>query len=190
MKIASQISAQLIGRPDVGEVSPITGWFSAELFDSEGNLKWRDEFPNTVVTAGKNIMQNTLFAGAGYTVTGPYMGMIALTGFSAIDVTDTMASHPGWREAGGTNPPQYTAPRATCAFGAAAGGVIALSSVASFSFTAAGTVKGGFIALGTGASPTIDSAGGTLFSAGLFTGGDRLVAINDVLNISYSCTLA
>ena len=189
MKITSQFGAQLIGAPGIGEESPIIGWFTAELFDSAGRLKWRDKFPNTVVTVGKNILLNTLFTGSAYTVNGPFMGMIALTSFSAIAASDTMASHPGWLEAGGTNAPQYNAPRPTSVFAAASGGVISLSTPTSFTFSANGTVKGGFITLGPGASATIDSTGGVLFSAGLFTGGDRTVAINDVLNISYSCTL-
>jgi hypothetical protein len=43
--------------------------------------------------------------------------------------------------------------------------------------------------LGTGALSTIDNTAGTLFSAGLFTGGDKVVANLDTVNVSWSATL-
>lgn len=155
----------------------------------DGVVIWEDEFPNLVTNVGKNLILDQALGGSGYTVTGPFMGLIALTSYSAIAAGDTMASHAGWLEAGGANAPAYTAPRKTAAFSAAAAGVKALSSALSFTFTSAGTVKGAFLVTGSGAVSTIDSTAGTLLSAGLFTGGDRLVAINDVLNVSWQLSI-
>ena len=154
----------------------------------DGVVIHREEFANTVVTVGKNLMLDTALAGAAYTVTGPYLGLISSVGFSAIAAGDTMSSK-GWTEAGGANAPAYTAPRKTAAWSAAAAGAKALSAALSFTFTGAGTVKGAFLVYGTGAVATIDSTAGVLFSAGLFSGGDRTVANTDILNVSYSVSL-
>jgi hypothetical protein len=100
-----------------------------------------------------------------------------------------MASHGTWTEAGTTNAPTYTGPRKTCAWSAAAAGSKALSAALSFAITGTGTVKGCFIVLGSGAVSTIDSTAGTLYSAGLFTGGDKAVVNTDTLNVTYTASL-
>jgi hypothetical protein len=185
----ASIGASLVRRGELEEPMHAIGRFIAECYDKDGNLKWQDEFPNTVVVVGKNHMLNTEFAGSSYSVTGPFMGLISSSSFSAISTADTMASHAGWLEAGNANPPTYTSPRKTAVYSSASAGAIALSAALSFGITGTGTVKGGFITLGSGAVSTIDNTSGTLFSAGLFTGGDRAVVNLDTLNISWSCSL-
>ena len=150
--------------------------------------KWVDVFPNTVTTVGKNLAFNTFLAGSAYTVTGPYMGLIGATPTTVIG--DTMTSHAGWTEVGGVNAPQYTAPRKTVAWNAASGGSISNSTALTFSIiTTAGTVGGAFICYGSGAVSTIDNTGGTLWSAGAFTGGNRAVNPGDTLTVSYSVSM-
>jgi hypothetical protein len=100
-----------------------------------------------------------------------------------------MASHAGWLEAGGANAPTYTGNRKTAAWSAASGGSKALSAVLSFAITGSGTVKGCFLVFGTGAVSTKDDTNGVLYSAGLFSGGDKTVAIGDTLNVSYTASL-
>ena len=165
------------------------GIFTVECFDAEGNLKWQEIFPNTVVTVGKNLALDTFLAGAAYTVTGPFIGLISSVSFSAISAADTMTSHSGWLEAGNANAPTYGAPRKTVAWSAASAGAKAFSSPAVFSMTGTGTVKGAFIVFGAGALSTIDNTAGTLWSAGLFTGGDKIVGNGDVLNINYMVSM-
>lgn len=165
------------------------GIFSVECLDTDGNVKWRDTFPNTVVTVGKNSMLDNFLAGSAFTQTGPFMGLISSTSYSAIAAADTMSSHAGWLEAGNANAPTYTSPRKTCAWSSASAGAKALSAALSFAITGSGTIKGAFITLGTGALSTIDNTAGTLFSAGLFTGGDRAVVNTDTVNVSYSVSL-
>jgi hypothetical protein len=166
----------------------LRGRFIARCFDKTGALKWDDGFPNTVVTVGKNAALDAFLAGSGYTVTGPYMGLISSVGYSAINAADTMSSHAGWNEAGsGANYPLYTAPRKTCAWNAASGGSKALSAALTFAIiTTGGTVKGVFLVFGSGALSTIGNTSGTLLSAGLFTGGDKILDVGDTLQISYS----
>lgn len=181
--------AALVRNSGHTEEANATGIFVAECFDKNGKLKWRDTFKNTVTTVGKNLALDTFLAGSGYTVVGPYMGLISSTSYSAISAADTMASHAGWLEAGNANTPTYTSPRKTAAWSAAGSGSKALSAALSFAITGTGTVKGCFLVFGTGAVTTIDNTSGTLYSAGLFTGGDKAVVNTDTLNVSYTASL-
>lgn len=149
---------------------------------------WTDEFDNVVATVGKNYALDAYLQTAA-TIVGPFMGLISLTSFTAVAAADTMASHAGWLEAGGVNAPTYTAPRKTAAWSAATAGSKSLSAALSFAMTGSGTVKGCFIVLGTGALSTLDNTAGTLYSAGLFTGGDQPVVNGNTLNVSYSASL-
>lgn len=171
------------------EAAEAHGTYYVECIGPDGNVKWTDVIDNTVATVGKNLALDTYLAGSAYTVVGPFMGLISSTSFSAIVAGDTMASHAGWLEAGNANAPTYTAPRKTAAWSAASSGSKALSAALSFAITGTGTVKGCFMAFGSGAVSTIDSTAGTLYSAGLFTGGDKVVANLDTLNVSYTASL-
>lgn len=171
------------------ETANATGVFTAECIGPDGKVKWQDQFPNTVTTVGKNLALDTYLAGSSYTVTGPYMGLISSTSYSAISAADTMSSHAGWLEAGNANAPTYTSPRKTAAWSSASSGSKALSSALSFSITGSGTVKGCFLVYGSGAVTTIDNTSGTLYSAGLFSGGDKVVSNGDTLNVSYTASL-
>ena len=156
----------------------------------DGKLKWRDTIENVVATVGKNLALDTFLAGAAYTVTGPYMGLISSTSYSAVAAGDTMASHAGWLEAGGANAPTYTGNRKTAVWSAAASGSKALSAALSFAITGTGTVKGAFLCYGSGALNTKDNTAGTLWSAGTFThrrqgGGQRRHAQRELLNVAY-----
>lgn len=170
------------------------GWFVARCLDRHGKLRWQDEFPNVVCTEGKNLALDTYLAGAAYTVTGPFMGLISSVGYTAVAAADTAAQingSNGWKEAGsGVNFPLYTTPRKTCAWSAAAAGSKSLSAALSFPIiTTGGTVKGCFLVFGTGAVSTIADTNGKLYSAGLFTGGDKVVSPGDTIQVSYTTSL-
>lgn len=167
----------------------IKGKYEVWCVGPDGKIKWHDTIDNVVATVGKNLALDTFLAGAAYTVTGPFMGLISSTSFSAVAAADTMASHAGWLEAGNANAPTYTAPRKTAVWAVAAAGAKALSAALPFLITGSGTIKGCFIAYGAAAVSTIDSALGTLLSAGLFSGGDKVVSNGDTVNVSYTLTL-
>lgn len=151
---------------------------------------WKDTIHNVVTTVGKNYALDTFLAGSGFTVVGPYLGLISSVSYTTGPAAaDTMASHGGWTEAGGTNAPTYTAPRKTAVWSAASAGSKSLSAALSYAITSSGTVKGCFLVTGTGALSTIDNTAGTLYSAGTFTGGDKIVASGDTLNVSYTGSL-
>ena len=107
------------------------------------------------------------------------------TGSPTANAADTMASHAGWTEAGLANAPIYSqTSRPAAAWSAASAGSKAFSAALTYSITTAGTVKGCFLTTVS----TKDGTLGTLYSAGLFTGGDRVVANLDTLNVSYTAS--
>ena len=56
--------------------------------------KWDNLAPNVVTTVGGNLALDTYLAGSGYTVTGPFMGLIGAVSYTGVPVIgDTMASH-------------------------------------------------------------------------------------------------
>ena len=144
---------------------------------------WVDEIPNVVSTVGKNLTLDTVLAGSAYTASV----VMGLKGIGTAVAGDTMASHGAWTEVGGANAPAYSGNRPVPAFSAANAGVKQTSTAAAFTFTSGGTVAGCFICLA--GSATKDSTAGTLLSAGDFSGGNKVVASTDVLNVTYSLAL-
>src|SRR5215211_2095598 len=188
---AAAATAALVRGGGVHEAAEATGVYTVECIRN-GEVVWREEVCNTVMTEGKNVALDAYLAGAAYTVTGPFMGLISSVGFSAIAAADTaaqLAGTNGWREAGGGNAPTYTGNRKTAAWNAAAAGAKALSAALSFAISGGGTVKGAFLIYGTGALNTKDDTNGKLYSAGLFSGGDRAVLNGDTINVSYTASL-
>jgi hypothetical protein len=178
------------------ENSAITGKYAVKCVDANGGIKWEDSIDNVVCTLGKNVMLDAALAGSGYSVVGPFMGLISSVSYGAGPAaSDTMASHPGWYEAGYSSYyPLYqvggNTNRATCTWSSASGGSKALSSALSFSIvTTGGTVEGCFIVYGTGAVNTIGDTNGTLYSAGVFSGGAKTVGVGDTLQVSYTTSL-
>jgi len=165
------------------------GRYEIECIGADGKLKWRETIDNVVCTAGKNLALDSFLAGSGYTVTGPFLGLISSVSYTAVAAADTMTSHAGWLEAGLANLPTYTGNRKTAPFSAAASGSKALSAAQSFGITAAGTVKGAFLCFGTGAVATKDDTGGVLLSAGAFASGDQVVINGDTLNVNWALAL-
>lgn len=136
-----------------------------------------------IATAGTTGSTLNFFVGIGLTITTITGGTLTTT--SGTRIGDTMASHANWVEAGtASNFPLYSqGTRPAAAWSAAAGAVKALSASLLFSIvTTGGTVQGAFLTT----VATIGGATGTLFSAGSFTGGAKVVAPGDSLNVSYS----
>ena len=181
--------ASVIRGSGLGESADAHGRYEIECIGADGKLKWREIIDNVVQTVGKNLALDTFLAGSAYTVTGPYMGLISSTSYTAVAAGDTMASHAGWLEAGGANAPTYSGNRKTAVWSAASAGAKALSAALSFAITSSGTVKGAFVCYGSGASATKDNTSGTLWSAGTFSTGDKAVVNGDTLNCNYSTSL-
>ena len=171
----------------------MAGVYHVECRDSEGNLKWTEEFPNLVNAVGKELMLDTLLRGTSYSVTGPFLGLISGSG-STFSASDTMASHSGWTEFA-----NYTvggsAVRGTAVFAAASStgstpSNVTTSAATAITYTitgAGGTVGGCFLVLGSGASSTINNTSGTLYSAGNFTTA-KITTAGDTVSVTYSTT--
>ena len=91
----AEISLQAGAASD--EKLSIDGFYHVVCRDEAGNVKWEEGFPNLVNAIGKQLMLNTLLQGSSYTVTGPYLGLIATTS-PTFTAADTMTSHSGWTE--------------------------------------------------------------------------------------------
>jgi hypothetical protein len=164
--------------------SPLAEKLFAAMMRDLMVARWNDSARNLVTTQGKNDLLDKYFGGSSYTAAW-FCGLISSVSYSALNVADTMASHSGWTEAGGTNAPAYTGNRPALTFGSASAGSKATSSASSFTFTSGGTIKGMF---GTSIT-TKDGTTGILYNDVLFTGGDRVVASGDVVNVSVTYTI-
>ena len=158
------------------------GFYSVRCHEFEGGpLLWEDRIENLVTTVGKNNMLDNHLSGSAYTAAW-YMGLISLTSYTTGPAAgDTMASHGGWAE--DQNYSQGARP--TTAWSAAAAGAKALSAALVFTMNASTTIKGCFL----NSIATKGGTTGTLFSAGLFTGGDQPVVSGNTLSVSYSASV-
>jgi len=161
------------------------GRFKLECFDSLGNLKWVAENKNLVVNAGLAYMAGTALTGVAQ-ITTWYVGLYGAGASNTPAAGDTMLSHAGWTELVAYS----NATRGAITFVTATtdNPSVATNSVAvSFSSNGSSTVGGGFLTSGSAKGGTT----GTLFSAVDFSSpGDRAVVDGDVMNVTYTFSLA
>jgi hypothetical protein len=191
-----QAAAAIERSRQLSEQANAEGRYVFECFDRDGNLKWTDHIDNLVTTEGGNALLTHAFKGSSYTASQT-MGLIEDTGYSAVAIGNTAANITavgggsptnGWNEA----PVGTCAARGTPSFGTAGSKALAASAL-SFSIIATDTIKGAFLmmrsAAGTAPSTTVGNTNGALYSAGLFSGGDRAVANGDTLNVTYTASV-
>ena len=179
----------------------IQGFYDVKCYDKDGNLKWEEKAPNLVTAVGKGALFDYYFGATGTgggTASGAnYLGLVGSASATANYVqSDTISSHTGWIEVGGTNAPAYTGNRQAPSWSAATNNgsaspsniVSKAASALTFSMTSGGTVFGCFINSGATASATKDTTTGILYSAGSFTGGSKIVANGDSLAVTYTTT--
>ena len=156
------------------------GIFNVKCFDTDGNLKWEESFHNLVVNEGLQDLNNKYFKGVTYSAAW-YLGLVTGPGSGTVyDPTDTLATHAGWTEY-----TDYSGNRKAVTFGTptlADPSVISNSASPSvFTITGAGgTIAGAFLA------SVASGTSGILFSEGDFTGGDKIVASGDTVNVTYT----
>lgn len=176
------MSATLVAKGGFSEVFEAPKFrYTLTATDKDGNVKWVEEFVNTVTTEGKNDLLDKYFAGSAYTAAW-YLGLIDNTGWTAVAATDTAAQingTNGWDEATAYS----ESVRGTISWSAASAGSKASSAGVSFSINGTVTVKGAFVV----SSNTKSGTSGVLYSAGTFS-GDRSLVNTDVLTVTVTMT--
>ena len=169
----------------------IDGYYHVECRDTQGNLKWNEEFPNLVVAVGKQLMLDTLLRTSGtYTTVGPFLGLINnSTTFAA---ADTMTSK-SWTElttytVGGSGVRGTAVFAASTSCGSTPSNVTTSTATAiTYTMTGSATVYGCFLVTGSGAVSTLSSTAGTLYSEGNFSTA-KTVTSGDTVSVTYSTT--
>ena len=154
------------------------GVFKVECFGPDGEKKWETDFHNLVVNQGLQDLNTKYFKGSAYTAAW-YLGLVTGPGSgTTFAATDTLASK-AWTE--DTN---YSGNRKAVSFGTATTADPSVidnsASPAVFNINNTTTVAGAFLA------SVASGTSGILFSAGDFTGGDKVVANGDTLNVTYT----
>ena len=150
----------------------------ASFFYKHGKLLhekvWEDEFCNLVVNEGLQHVLDTVFSG-GTAIDPWYLGLTDDSPTPAAG--DTMASHSGWVEETG-----YTGSRQEWVEVRSGQTMTNAASVAVFPITGSATIGGAFN------NEDATGTAGVLMSVGALTGGDRIVANLDTLNLTYTMT--
>lgn len=160
----------------VDQLNPKGYWVMEHIRD--GQVIGRQEFKNTIVNEGKNLLLNVMF-GATAKIATWYMGLVDNASFTGTTNTDTASSHAGWVEF--TTYSQATRP--AWGAGTAASQSITNSSPAVFDITATATLWGILV-------KTTNSKGdtaGTLWSTANFT---STVAVQNGDQIKMTYTLS
>lgn len=156
----------------------LKGRFQIELFDKDGNFKGTYDMPNGIVNEGKDKILDVMFNDDTQIANSSwYIGLIDLSGFSALADTDTMASHSGWNEF-----TSYSeANRVAWGSGSAASQSVTNATPATFNISGSGTVKGVFVT----SNNTKGGTSGLLWATALFA-ADVPVSNGDQLKITYT----
>lgn len=185
-KSADAVGAALEKTLGSNESASAGGVYRIECRDKDGNLKWSAESHNLVVNVGLQDMNDKYFSGSSYTATW-YIGLYGAAASNTPAATDTASSHAGWTEI----VPYSNATRPACSFGSATNAnpsvITNSASPAQFNINATATVGGAFLISNNTKSGTT----GILFSASDFQApGDRSVTSGDILNVTYTFSLA
>lgn len=188
----------------LSEVAKAEGHYVVECRAADGTLKWSDDIHNVVTTEGKNAGLTAMLKASSFSQTS-VLGLIESTGYGFSGATgqgaraDNVASNltanatasppNGWNECLSS----VCSSRGSPSFGTASSGSLSLSSSVMFSITGTATIKGCFLmiksAAGTAPTTTVGSTAGAIYSAGLFSGGDKPVGSGDTLSVSYTASL-
>jgi hypothetical protein len=176
MKLNDRATVSLTRKRPIADALDLLGKIRIEHWRS-GRLLDIYDFNNTVVNVGKNKILDVMFNSA-TPITTWYIGLISSASYSVIAAADTMGSHAGWTEFTGYS----ESVRQTWGSGAAASQSVTNATPATFTANTGGTVKGIFVT----SVNTKGGTTGTLWSAGLFSGGDVTVASSDELKTTYT----
>jgi hypothetical protein len=185
-KASDIVGGGLVANTGASEGAKATGKYTVECFDKDGNLKWVAETPNLVVNVGLQYMAGTALTSTAQ-ITTWYLGLYGSGATNSPAAGDTMSSHSGWTEV--TAYSEANRPTATLAAATNANPSVVTNTASKAVFTINGTttVGGAFLT----SNNTKGGSTGTLFSAADFSApGDRSVVSGDILNVTYTFSLA
>lgn len=174
---AQAIRNGIMGRPLQFE---ITHSFLFEAYDKFGRLKWREVIEcNLVVNTGLDDILDKYYKGSAYTA-AHYCGLT--DGTPSVAAGDTMASHAGWTEVTAYD----EANRQTITWG-----TVSSQSVDNSASKAVFTISSNDTTIGGAFVTTNNTKGGstgTLVGGAAFSGGDKVLDDDDVLNVTVTAT--
>ena len=185
-KATDVVGGGLIANTGSAEGAKATGKYTVECYDKDGNLKWTAETPNLVVNVGLQYMAGSALTSTSQ-ITTWYLGLYGSGSTNSPAAGDTMSSHIGWTEV--TAYSESTRPTASFAAATNANPSVVTNTASKAVFTINGTttVGGAFLT----SNNTKGGSTGTLFSAADFSApGDRSVVSGDILNVTYTFSLA
>jgi len=149
----------------------------------DGELLWEDYIDNLVVNTGLDDSLNKYFKGVGYTA----VHFVGITGSAPVaSATNTMASATrSWSEV--VAYATVTRPSLTVA-SAASQSVTNTANKAVFTINADNTVIGGAFTVAGAEASARGGVAGILYGVGAFTGGNKTLSTNDVLNVTLTAT--
>ena len=152
----------------------IYGHGELECWNRDGSLAWRRAFRNAPTAVGLDYLANAGFTGGAQQATW-YIGLMDLLGFSALALTDTMASHIGWREN-----VMYTGNRPTWT-NAESGQQVSSNGVFTFPITGIATLHGLFVV----SNNTLGGTSGILWATALLS-SDAAISPGQSLTGNYT----
>jgi hypothetical protein len=159
-------------------IASLSGRFNVEHWSADGKLISTQDFNNGITNIGKDTILDVMFndltpiAQASW-----FIGIIDNAGFSALDATDTMASHTGWDEL-----QAYTeSVRQAWGSGSASGQSTTNAAPATFNMNATNVAYGVFVT----SDNTKGDTAGVLWSTAAFS-STVPVTSGDQLKITYT----
>lgn len=180
-------AAEVIMRPHLTFGTRHQHIFEVECVGPDGKVKWTDTAHNIVVNVGLSDILQCYYTGESTvdpTGTSPaqanqFVGLIDDS--PTVAAADTMATQAGWTEA----VPYSESVRQEIDWGSESSQSCSnTASKASFSINAGDTVGGAFLC----DDNTKSGSSGTLIGAAVFSGGDKVVADGDTLNVTVTAT--
>ena len=167
-------SASVKKKGSEGSTLKVSGYVKTVCRGPDGVVKWVDEGENIVVDTGIDYILGTAILDSA-TI---YVGLLTATPSPAAGWTMTNA---GGAEAAGYD----EATRVLWGQGAASAKAVTNATAADFTMDGVDTSIGGAFLT---TDSTKDGTAGILIAAKAFTGGDKTVANNDVLSVTYTIT--
>jgi len=180
------VAGGLVAGANSGEHAVATGKYVVECFDKDGNLKWVSESKNLVVNVGLQYMAGVALTSTAQ-ITSWYVGLYGSGATNSPAAGNTMSSHGTWTEVTAYSESTRVLANFAAATNANPSVVTNTSNKAVFTINGTTVVGGAFLT----SDSTKGGTTGTLFSAADFSSpGDRSVVSGDILNVTYTFSLA